>query len=51
MDGQWIQGAIVGLMVIGAVLYLLRRYLPRRHKATEAGKRGKCDGCSGGGCH
>jgi len=49
MAGQWIQGAVVGLMVTGAVLYLLRRYLPRRRKAT--GGSAKCDKCSGGGCH
>lgn len=51
MEGQWIQGAVVGLMIIGAVLYLLRRYLPCRHKATGARERTKCDNCSGGGCH
>lgn len=48
MADQWMQGALVGLMVAGAVLYLLRRYLPRRCKTKG---RGDCGNCSGGGCH
>ncbi|MDV7210504.1 Virus attachment protein p12 family protein [Azotobacter beijerinckii] len=48
MAGQWIQDAIVGLVVACAVLYLLRKYLPRRRKAAG---RGSCGNCSGGKCH
>ncbi|MFN4235731.1 MAG: hypothetical protein ACK4FZ_00580 [Vogesella sp.] len=53
---EGIQGAIVGLMVAGAALYLLRKYLPRRRKAApgsagQAGSCGSCGGCKGGGCH
>lgn len=53
---EGMQGAIVGLMVAGAALYLLRKYLPRRHKsvpgeAKQAGSCGSCGSCKGGGCH
>lgn len=53
---EGIQGAIVGLIVAGAALYLLRKYLPRRRKAapggaSQAGSCGSCGGCKGGGCH
>ncbi|TBW07002.1 FeoB-associated Cys-rich membrane protein [Azotobacter chroococcum subsp. isscasi] len=51
MADQWIQGAVVGLMVAGAVLYLLRRYLPCRRKAAGGRGRARCDDCSGDGCH
>ncbi len=51
-----IQGAIVGLIVAGAALYLLRKYLPRRHKplkdaAAKADGCVSCGSCKGGGCH
>jgi len=53
---EGMQGAIVGLMVAGAALYLLRKYLPRRRKpapdeAKQAGSCGSCGSCKGGGCH
>ena len=52
MAGQWIQGGMVGLMVLGAVAYLLRKYLPRSRKAVAESKGcGSCSGCSDGGCH
>lgn len=47
MTDLW-QGVIVGLMVTGALVYLLRKYLPRR-KATKGC--GSCGGCKGSGCH
>lgn len=51
-----IQGAIVGLIVACAALYLLRKYLPRRRKAApaapaQAGSCGSCQSCKGGSCH
>jgi len=53
---EGIQGAIVGLIVAGAALYLLRKYLPRRRKAGperagQSGSCGSCSSCKGGGCH
>lgn len=48
MVGQWMQGAVVGLMVACAVLYLLRKYLPCSRRAKG---RGDCANCSGDGCH
>ena len=47
MTNLW-QGVIVGLMVTGALVYLLRKYLPRR-KAAKGCK--ACGGCKNGGCH
>ncbi len=47
MESQWLQNAIVGLMVAGAIFYLLRRYLPHCRKNTH----GNCEKCSGGKCH
>lgn len=49
MANQWLQGVIVGLIVTTAVVYLLRKYLPRKRKA--AGGCGSCSRCSGGSCH
>lgn len=51
MDNQWLQGAAVGLIVLGAIAYLLRKYLPRSKKTAES-KNGcsSCGGCSGR-CH
>jgi hypothetical protein len=51
MASQWLQGAIVGLMVAGAMVYLVRKYLPRKRKAANSGGCGSCGGCSGGKCH
>lgn len=51
MTSQWLQAAIVGLMVAGAVVYLVRKYLPRSRKAAGRGGCGSCGGCSGGKCH
>lgn len=52
MANPWVQGAIVALIVTAAVVYLLRKYLPRKHPAKAQGKGcGSCGGCSGGGCH
>lgn len=50
------QGAVVGLIVAAAVLYLLRQYLPRRRKplpgaASKQDGCGSCGSCKGGGCH
>lgn len=50
-----IQMAIVGLMVAGAALYLLRKYLPRDRtaggKTTQDGACGSCKRCNSGSCH
>lgn len=53
MNDQWLQGAIVGGIVLAAVAYLLRKYLPRSGKATAEKTCGSCRNCSGGrgGCH
>lgn len=52
MTHPWLQGVIVGLIVVAAFAYLLRKYLPRPHKAEPEKKAcGNCGGCSGGGCH
>ena len=52
MASHWLQGAAVGLMVAGAVVYLLRKYLPRSRKTAPQSKGcGSCSSCSDGGCH
>lgn len=55
MANQWLQGAIVGLMVLGAVAYLVRKYLPRNRKTAGRGGGGggcgSCSGCSSDKCH
>ncbi len=51
MANQWLQGAIVGLMVLGAVAYLVRKYLPRNRKTAGPGGCGSCSGCSSDKCH
>lgn len=53
---EGIQGAIVGLIVAAAALYLLRKYLPRSRKPAPAadaksGGCGSCGSCKGGSCH
>jgi hypothetical protein len=48
---EGIQGAIVGLMVIAAGLYLLRKYLPRRKPGKAVAACGSCSSCKGGSCH
>lgn len=49
MGNDILQAAIVGVIVLGAVAYLLRKYLPRR--GGKPGGCGSCSGCKGGGCH
>ena len=52
MISQWLQGAAVGLVVLGAVAYLLRKYLPRTKGTTQSKNGcGNCNSCSGGDCH
>ncbi len=51
MANQWLQGAIVGLMVLGAAAYLVRKYLPRNRKTAGRGGCGSCSGCSSDKCH
>lgn len=54
MANEWLQQVIVGAMVFGAALYLLRKYWPARCVATaqkSASGCGSCRGCSGGSCH
>ena len=52
MANQWLQGAIVGLMVLGAVAYLVRKYLSRNRKTAGRGGCGSCSGdCSRGPRH
>lgn len=46
---ETLQMAIVGLIGAVAVLYLLRRYLPKRREAASAC--GSCSKCKGGSCH
>ncbi len=53
---EGMQGAIVGLIVAAAALYLLRKYLPRSRKPAPAadaksGSCGSCGSCKGGSCH
>ncbi|GHD77348.1 FeoB-associated Cys-rich membrane protein [Vogesella fluminis] len=52
---EGIQMAIVGLVVVAAALYLLRKYLPRRRiaggKITQDGVCGSCKRCNSGSCH
>lgn len=55
MGNQWVQAVIVGVIVLCAVVYLLRKYLPRRSKSGDkrksCGNCGSCSGDGGGGCH
>lgn len=52
---EGIQMAIVGLIVAGAALYLLLKYLPRGRtaggKITQDGACGSCKRCKSGSCH
>ena len=52
---EGIQLAIVGLIVAGAALYLLRKYLPHGRaavgKPTQDGACGSCQRCNSGCCH
>jgi len=53
---EGMQGAIVGLIVAAAALYLLRKYLPRSRKPVpgaepKSGGCGSCGSCKGGSCH
>ena len=52
---EGIQMAIVGLIVAGAALYLLRKYLPRGRtaggKVSQDGACCSCKRCNSGSCH
>lgn len=50
MNAQALQGLIVGLCVLAAAGWLLRKYLPRLRGSCNSGN--SCKGCGkGGGCH
>ncbi len=52
MAHEGLQQFIVGVMVLGAAVYLVRKYWPaRRTTTTNKTACGSCRGCSGGGCH